>query len=266
MTPKQNPSLAYFSAMVALVILFGQTGCLRSRLKTREGTYSDATPNSYSAPNSSDSAAASASSSYLIDELKAEIARLSGRIEDLERGKSTEGSMPKLLESRIVELEKTQLEILERLKGGKGKFPPASGSSSSISEPAVSETSPSSGPSAGLFDKGRAAHAAGKFEEAIESLDSYLVQSPKGKNVEEAIFLKGESLFLTKQYKSAIVDFSKISEKFPKSKRIPTALLKIGQSFEALGMTDDAKGFYQELVDRFPRSTEAKKAKTRLKG
>ncbi len=57
-----------------------------------------------------------------------------------------------------------------------------------------------------------------------------------------------------------------MKEKFPKSKRVPVTLLKIAQSFEALGMADDARGFYQELVEKFPKSSEAKKAKARLKG
>jgi len=236
-------------------------------MKVRDGDFYDSTPATASAPSSGDSAAVSASSSYVIDEMKAEIARLTGRIEDLERQKAAQSSAPqhdahsgvlKAIEERVVELEKTQLEILERMKGSSG---PASHTSKTASMRPSAEASETGD----AFERGRTAHAAGKFEEAIDSLGNYLSQSPKGKNAEEALFLRGESQFLTKQYQAAIVDFSKISEKFPKSKRIPLAILKIAQSFEALGMADDAKGFYQEIVERFPKSSEAKKAKARLK-
>lgn len=265
MSAKKSFQFAVLSLMSILALT--QIACLRTRMKIRDGEIYDSTPASASAPSSGDVAAAAASSSYVIDEMKAEIARLTGRIEDLERQKNSSTAAPaqevqsgaiKALEERVIELEKTQLEILERMRGSNGKsFSSRNGSDSSDSR---------STDSGDAFEKGRAAHAAGKFEEAIAALESYLSQNPKGKNVEEALFLKGESEFLTKQYKAAIVDFSKISDKFPRSKRIPLALLKIAQSFEALGMADDAKGFYQEIVERFPKSSEAKKAKARLKG
>jgi len=203
----------------------------------------------------------------VIDELKAEIARLSGRIEDLERaraatqGKSEKDEMLKTLESRMTELEKTQLEVLERLKAPQKNQQQEA--SAAPSEATGAGQSTAGG--AALFEKGKAAHAAGKFDDAVESLGRYVAQFPKGKNVEEALFLRGESHFLLKQYKQAIVDFSKVSEKFGKSKHMPAVLLKIGQSFEALGMNEDARGFYQDLVERFGKSPEAKKAKSRLK-
>ena len=255
------------SLILTCLLAFGLSGCLRTRLMVRDGGVHDATPSTYSAPSSGEGAAASASSSYVIDEIKAEIARLTGRIEELERSKASSAptqpeanlASVKALEDRMVELEKTQLEILERLKGGGSKGSSGSSQASRSSEPAQ-------GGARGDFERGKAAHAAGKFDDAIESFDSYLKQSPNGRGAEEALFLKGDSKLLTKQYKAAIVDFSKFSDQFPKSKRIPLTLLKIAQSFDALGMSDDAKGFYQELVERFPRSAEARKAKARLKG
>ncbi len=255
-------SRTLFLLIVASAAL-SQAACLQTRLQVRDGGGYDSYSTTSAAPATGDSAANAAASSYVIDELKAEIARLTGRIEELERSKAAPApkneneGLVQALEKRMAELEKTQLEVLERLKGQHVE----------ASAPASQATSsPSNGGGSGNFDRGRSAHAAGKFDDAIQALGNYLSQNPNGKHVEEALFLKGESQFLTKQYKSAIVDFSKISEKFPKSKRIPLVLLKIGQSFEALGMQDDARGFYQDLVERFPKSSEAKKAKARLKG
>lgn len=249
--------VVFFVATAALT----QASCLQTRRHVRDGQSYDSFSTSSAAPATNEAAASAAASSYVIDELKAEIARLTGRIEELERSKAAPApkneneGLVQAMEKRIAELEKTQLEVLERLKGQHVE--------SSHAEPA---STASSTVGSGNFERGRTSHAAGKFDDAIQALGSYLAQNPNGKNVEEALFLKGESQFLIKQYKGAIVDFSKISEKFPKSKRIPLVLLKIGQSFEALGMQDDARGFYQDLVERFPKTSEAKKAKSRLKG
>jgi tol-pal system protein YbgF len=256
------------SILTACLLASGTSGCLRTRLMVRDGGVHDSTPSTYSAPSSGDGAAASASSSYVIDELKAEIARLSGRVEELERDRSTSSQTQtdaatasvKALEERLVQLEKTQLEILERLKASGFKAPAAAASAEARPTETIQQGA------RGEFERGKALHAAGKFDEAIEALDSYLKQAPNGRSAEEALFLKGDAKLLTKQYKAAIVDFSKFSDQFPKSKRIPTSLLKIAQSFDALGMATDAKSFYQELLERFPRSPEARKAKARLKG
>ena len=266
-SPRLVCSARTFVLFTVASVALTQTACLQSRLHVRDGSGYDSYSTSSAAPATGETAANAAASSYVIDELKAEIARLTGRIEELERSKAAPApkneneGLIQALDKRIAELEKTQLEVLERLKG---QHVEAAATASQTS------TSPSNGGGTtggtGNFDRGRTAHAAGKFDDAIQALGAYISQNPNGKHVEEALFLKGESQFLIKQYKSAIVDFSKISEKFPKSKRIPLVLLKIGQSFEALGMQDDARGFYQDLVERFPKTSEAKKAKARLKG
>lgn len=191
---------------------------------------------------------------YVIDEIKSEITRLTGRVEDLERtahqqqkaaNDPKEKEEVQQLHRRIEELERAQAEMLEALK------------KLQTSAPAAAENTDA-------FEKGKASLKAGNLEAAVESFTSYL-KYPKAKNAEEATFLRGEAYFGLKQHKKAIIDFSKFPEKFTKSKRLPAALLKIGQSFEALGMKEDAKGFYQELVDKFPKAPEAKKAKAKLK-
>jgi tol-pal system protein YbgF len=191
---------------------------------------------------------------YALDEIKSEMTRLNGRVEDLERTQrqSDQNSKNdkskeeiKALENRIIELEKAQAEMIELLKKMEGQ--------------AQANRDPSD-----LLAKGRQAMEEKNYDSAIDQLSAYL-KSPKAKAQEEAFFLRGEAYYETKQYKKAIVDFSKFPEKFTKSKRMPDALLRIGQSFDALGMKDDAKGFYQELVEKFPKSSEAKTARKRLK-
>lgn len=182
--------------------------------------------------------------SYAIDELKSEITRLSGRIEDLERSQKQPSNNPtkedlKKLETRIIELEQAQIQILENLKKMQESAP----------------VDPSF-----LLDKGREQADEKNYEGAIESLSAYLKNS-KTKHAEEAYFLRGDAYFHTKQYEKAINDFGNFPRKFTTSKYMAQALYKIGQSFEALGNKEDARGFYQELLEKFPKSPEAKKLK-----
>jgi tol-pal system protein YbgF len=189
---------------------------------------------------------------YVIDELKSELTRLNGRIEELERTQKQASASDTLaskedlkqLDKRTAELEKAQATMIEAIKK-------------------LEQLSPTSDPQE-LLEKGRAEFNEGKFEAAIQTLTTYLAH-PKTKKTEEAAFLRAEAYYNLKDYKKAIADYSKFPEKYTKSSRMPLALFKIAQSFEALGMKDDAKTFYQELVDKFPKSPEAKKAKPKAK-
>ncbi len=188
---------------------------------------------------------------YALDEIKGEMTRMNGRLEDMERAQKQAAQTDKskdevkALEARIMELEKAQIDMIEALKKMEGQ--------------AQANKDPSD-----LLSKGQQAMEEKSYDAAIDHLSAYL-KSPKAKALEEAFFLRGEAFYESKQYKKAIVDFSKFPEKFTKSKHTAVALLRIGQSFEALGMKDDAKGFYQELVEKFPKSSEAKTAKKKLK-
>lgn len=189
---------------------------------------------------------------YIIDEIKSEITRLTGRIEDLERARqeamstntAAEQEQAKKLEERVVQLEQAQASMIEAIKKIQASLP------------MPDETE--------VFEKGKAHLLSKEYEPAIDALTAYL-KNPKGKHAEEATILRGDAYYELKQYKKAIIDYSKLPEKFQKSKRIPAALFKIGLSFEALGLKEDAKSFFQELTDKYPKSAEAKKAKPKLK-
>lgn len=188
---------------------------------------------------------------YVIDELKSEITRITGRIEDVERaqqhaakGDGGEAAIKKL-ETRIEELERAQVSMIDELKKLQAAPPKA--------------TDPED-----HFESGKKAFEQGKFEDAAEAMGAYL-KSKHPRAAETATYIRGESYFALKQYKKAIVEFARFPDKFTRSARMPAALLKIAQAFEALGEKSDARNFYQELVDKFPSSAEARRAKPKLK-
>jgi tol-pal system protein YbgF len=245
-------------AVCCSTLLLSQSACLSTRAMMRDNQGFDIDP-----PSAQGGRNAQAES-HLVDELKAEITRLSGRIEELERTKAeaeknSASTAPQLKahEDRIAELEKTQLAMLEVIKGQKN----AANAAAPTAAAGTGAEAPAQG---GALERAKSLYQAGKFDAAVEGFSQFLASNPKkGPATEEALQLLGESFFLMKQYQSAIVEYSKIQERFPKSKRVPGALLRIAQSFEAMGFEDDARGFYQELMDRYPKSPEAKKAQER---
>ena len=233
-------------------LLFVNTSCLKTRAQLKDEAEPEKPAHLSPTPVRD---MATPHGEYAVDEIKSEITRLTGRIEDLERSKREESSNAKnamkedlsKMETRIQELEKAQAAMIIEIK----KLQSGSSSGHSTS-------------SADHFKKAKALFNDEKYEEAIDHLTEYL----KGtglKNAEEATLMRAESYFNIKNYKKAIVDYSKFPENFKKSKHIPAAVLKIAQSFEALKMKEEAKNFYSEIVEKYPKSPEAKKAKAKLK-
>jgi tol-pal system protein YbgF len=239
---------------LALLVLcsISATSCLKTRAQVRE---EESNTPSTDMQNKSAGIPAQVKDvddhgSYALDEIKGELTRLNGRVEDLEHNSQNQNGQPtkedlKKLESRIVELEQAQANMLEAIK--------------KLQEAPAANPDPLD-----ALEAGKKSFNNKNYDAAIEQLTNYL-KAPKGKHSEEATYLRGESYFQLKQYKKAIVDFSKFPEQFTHSKLMPQALFRIGQSFDALGMKEDAAGFYQELVEKFPKSSEAKKARARIR-
>lgn len=257
MTTKTQRLFPLVIALLGVVLL--NSACLKTRAQLRQdGDSSDSSESTRESTNDGHSPMPAQvkevkhEGGYVIDELKSELTRMNGRIEELERsGKQNEATAAqskteemKKLENRMTELEQAQVKMIEEIHKLKSQAPAVE--------------------SVDLFQKGKDHYNSGDFESAIESFNGYL-KAPHAKYAEEATFLRGESYYGSKQYKKAIIDFSKFPEKYTKSKAMAQALYKIGQSFEALSMKEDAKGFYQELVEKFPKSPEAKKVKGKLK-
>ena len=237
--------------LVCFSLVLSLSACLKTRAQLKGDEESPPTANSDgSIPNPVKDV--QPPGGYAVDEIKSEMTRMNGRIEDLERAQkdqagaanATQSEAAKKLDERVAQLEKSQADMIEQLKK-------------------IQEEGPAGDPSE-LFDKAKAKFDSDDFEGAIDLLNQYL-KSAKAKNVEGATFMRAEANYKLKNYKQAIVDYSKFPEKFTKSKKMPEALYKIGLSFESLGMNDDAKGFFQELVDKFPKSPQAKKIRPKLK-
>ena len=249
--------LAFSTCLVLAVI---QVGCLRTRAQMKEDkpTYSESAE-AYEPVPAQPVEEVVPQGGYVFEELKDELTRLAGRVEDLERAekvrstqKTTDASAGLSeslahLEERIAQLEKQWANLPI-----KSDAHVASGSTQEVKKPEE------------IFQHAKELFEDGNYQEAEEKFTLYL-KAPKIKKLQDALFLKGESLYRLKEYKKAIVEYSKFPEKYPKSVHMPEALYKIGLSFDSLGMKEDAKGFYQELVEKFPKTQQSLKAKKKLK-
>ncbi len=187
---------------------------------------SESTP--VTAPTTVPSPAPSSPSAYGVDDLKAEMARLVGRIDELEKK------------------NQDQVQVIDDLK----------------TKLTQAESKPV--PPALTLEEAEGLMSEKEWTKAIEALTPLLDQGKKS-DQEKALFLRGEAYFEAKDFEKAIVDFSKVTEKFKKSTYHPKALLRIAESFESLGAASDASVFYQELSEQFPKTAEGKLAIKRLK-
>ena len=231
------PALALSTLVVSSLVF---TGCLKTRAQLRDD---DGTG---PVPNRTEPVAPQAS--YAVDELKNEMTRMQGRIEDLERAnkgndKAKTDEQAKALDNRIRELEQAQMATIEAIKKIQSDMPAPD--------------------NVGLVQKGKDELKNKRYDEAVANFSAYL-KNPNGRLAEDAIFYRAEAYFSEKSYKKAIVDFSKFPEKYTKSAYVPKALLRIAQSFEALGAREDAMAFYEQLMSEHPKSSEAKEARKKV--
>jgi TolA-binding protein len=231
-------------------LAFNLSGCLKTRAQLKEDGDEPSTVSS-PIPVKQGPTDVMPQGGYALDEVKSEMTRMEGRVEDLERAQKDKAQAPgtptaddyKKLETRVTELEQAQTSMLEAIK--------------KLQEMPAAAPDPVE-----MLKKGKNQVEAGNIEGSIETFSACL-RSAKGKTAEECTFNRAESYYALKDYKKAIVDYSKFPEKYTRSTFMPKALYRIGLSFDQLGMRDDAKGFYQELVEKYPKSPEAKKAKSK---
>lgn len=174
-------------------------------------------------------------------ELKMEVSRLSGLIEELfQQNRALQNDL---------EAMNNRLKEMEAAKSAPPPPPPA--------PKAVEKASYASGKA--LFDKG-------SFSEAIEVLESVLQSKPSLADKKNSLYLLAEAYFANKQYGQAAIEYSQFKKSFPKDNRVAKCIYRQANCFKNLGKKKEAALFYQELLDGFPKSTYAPRARKELAG
>ncbi|MEZ4749245.1 MAG: tetratricopeptide repeat protein [Bdellovibrionota bacterium] len=174
-------------------------------------------------------------------ELKMEVSRMSGLIEELfQQNRALQNDL---------EAVNNRLKEVEAAKNAPPPPPPA--------PKPVEKASYASGKA--LFDKGN-------FSEAIDVLEAVMQSKPSLVDKKNTLYLLAEAYYANKQYGQAAIEYSQFKKSFPKDNRVAKSIYRQANCFRNLGKTKEAALFYQELLDGYPKSTYAPRARKELAG
>jgi tol-pal system protein YbgF len=215
-----------------------------------------------------------------IDQMRGEMQKLQGRVEDNERvtKRTVErdlGDQDALkrgyadLSKKVADLEMTvrsQQEYLGMEPTGQ-RAPQASPTLQPAQPQAAVPAVPAEPPKpkdVELYDNALALYKEGKHEDAILGFKDFLKKYPKSDRADNAQFWVGESYFALRQYEQAILAFNDVIKNYPKGNKVANALLR--QSFAFLEINDktSAKLLLRKIVKEHPNSSEAKIAAKKL--
>ncbi len=205
-----------------------------------------------------------------VQQLRDEVARLQGRIEEINHSNAEIfgrlGVEDSLLVHKADELDSRLQKIEQYLALGsaeKQAAPPAlqaAKPAETLKKP-VQETL---GDSALLKD-GVEKLGQKKYPASRESFGLLLQKYPKSELASNAQFNIGESYFGEKAYEKAILEYQVVIEKYPKSGKRPAAFYKQAIAFELIGDQSNAQVRFRDLVKLYPRSPEAVLAQKKLR-
>ncbi len=103
------------------------------------------------------------------------------------------------------------------------------------------------------------------YKLAVGRFKDFLKKHAKSKLAVNAQYWLGECHYALREFDQAIIEFDAVRRKYPQGDKVPAALLKQGYAFAELGEKVNARLILQEVVEKYPQSSEAAKAKLKLK-
>ena len=105
----------------------------------------------------------------------------------------------------------------------------------------------------------------GDIENAKEEWKKFLKTYPNSRHTEDAHYWLAECYYAEKKFEDAVLEFDEIIKKFPKGNKVPDSLFRQAEAFLELKDKDNAKLFLREIIQRFPKSSQAERARKKLK-
>jgi tol-pal system protein YbgF len=116
-----------------------------------------------------------------------------------------------------------------------------------------------------LWQAGRAAFEAQRWDEAREAFKKLVVGFPDHPRADDAQYFRAESYYQQKQYDDAIREYQKVVDKYGTSDLADDALFRAGESAEALKNCTEARAYFGLLGQKYPKSNLVKKAEDKDK-
>lgn len=216
-----------------------------------------------------------------MDQLKAEMSAISGRVEDNEQliKRSVEKDLGKedamvagmaALSQKVSELEVLVTRQQEHLGL---KRPVPKGGREQVRVPTVQErTVPKGGvvteeprsEELDLYDTSMASFKEGKYEDAMRGFETLLKKYPNSDRADNAQFWIGECYMGIKQYEKAILAYQEVIKKYPKGNKVPSAMLRQAIAFLEIKDKTSTKLLLKKIINNYPDSSEAQIAKKKL--
>jgi len=194
-----------------------------------------------------------------LQSLQREVSELRGQMELLHHDQS---NIKKQQKDIYLDLDQRLQEFDKRLNSG----------STAIMAPTASITAPENGVNDQQalneqegYQSSLAVLKAGKYEEAIEAFQIYLITYPASDYAANAQYWMAEAYYVLKDYQSAISQFKKVINAYPDSRKVPDAYLKMGFSFYEIKDWQNAKQALETILAKHATSTAARLADRRLK-
>jgi len=104
----------------------------------------------------------------------------------------------------------------------------------------------------------------GKYNEAIQSFATLVLNNPNHKLSDNSQFWLGESYYALKNYKRAIIEFEKVFQ-FKEEDKWDDSQLKLGICFQKIGNYSRSRIEFEKLLNHYPGSEYYKRAQQYLR-
>jgi tol-pal system protein YbgF len=219
-----------------------------------------------------------------LDQMRGEVQKLSGRLEDNERvlKRTVERDLgdQDVMKRGVTDLSQKVSDLEETVRAQQeylGLEAPAQREGKEQGRPTVEPAQPAQPPAtpaappeaskpkeADLYDGSIASFRAGKYEDAMLGFKDFLKRYPKSDRAENAQFWVGECYMALKQYEQAILAFQEVIKKYPKGTKVPGSLLRQSVAFQEINDKTSSKLLLRKIVKEYPNSSEAKIAAKKL--
>ena len=115
------------------------------------------------------------------------------------------------------------------------------------------------------YDRALAVLREGRYAEAVQAFNRFLVNYPGSSYADNASYWLGETYYVTRDFNRALVTFQGLVEQYPNSPKIADSRLKMGYIHYEKKDWKAARQTLNAVVSDYPGSTAARLASDRLK-
>lgn len=214
-----------------------------------------------------------------IEQLKQDMARLRGQIEELANANDQTGKRQRDLyvdlDNRMRRLEQPvpTAAVPGAVPGAAEPGAPGAPAGTVAAAAAAASAAPGAAPAPpGAPDPGgeqRAYESAfnlfriGNYPAAIAAFTNFSKTYPQSPLAPSALYWVGNSYYAMSDFRNAIAAQQRMVKAYPDAQKVPDALLNIASSQQELGDVPGAKKTLDELIKKYPLSDAAEKAKRR---